>query len=144
MTLFLAEWIRYPLEAPGPFANPARSRFFAVPRKKQVLQNGLNHTSWKLQLGYEIANSCNQYCSFFVQIGVTWLMRSLLARAAWPLATLVMLLSQVLATAMVSDPNRELREQDDHANVLPDIGVSSSPSLASSPAEYPNKRFRKD
>ncbi|CZT10470.1 hypothetical protein WAI453_012090 [Rhynchosporium graminicola] len=44
---------------------------------------------------------------------------------------------------MVSDPHRELREQDDHASILPGIDVSSSPSLASSPAEYP-KRFRKD
>jgi len=70
-----------------------------------------------------------------------------LTRAAGPLASFVTLLSQVLETAIVSDPLRELRVQgfDENAPTgLPSTGVSSSPPMSSSPPEFPNKRFRKD
>ncbi|KAF4636779.1 hypothetical protein G7Y89_g1327 [Cudoniella acicularis] len=67
-----------------------------------------------------------------------------LTQAAGPLASFVTLLSQVLETAIVSDPRRELRGQEIHAHALPSTGLSSSPSMPSSPPEFPNKRFRKD
>jgi len=67
-----------------------------------------------------------------------------LTQAAGPLASFVTLLSQVLETAIVSDPRRELRDQEIHTHNLPSTGLSSSPSIPSSPPEYPNKRFHKD
>jgi hypothetical protein len=70
-----------------------------------------------------------------------------LTRVAGPLASFVTLLSQVLETAIVSDSHRELRVQgfvENAPTVLPSTVVSSSPSIPSSPPEFPNKRIRKD
>lgn len=61
-----------------------------------------------------------------------------LTQAAGPLASFVTLLSQVLETAVVPDPHRELRVQEIHSPAFPSMDFSSSPP------EYPNKRFRKD
>ncbi|KAJ8062400.1 hypothetical protein OCU04_008941 [Sclerotinia nivalis] len=71
-----------------------------------------------------------------------------LTQSAGPLGSFVTLLSQVLETPILSDPQRDLRTRTDFQaparSNAPNTTDSPSSELSSSPSEYPNKRIRKD